>query len=112
MTNSTIKIPNSDGGALVTSRVISTRPCKLLSIIVLNTGAAQYIQLFESATVPADAAVPEVPAVYVGATSTVQFDFINGLDLDALSISRSSTPGTKTIGGGAADVAITAILAS
>lgn len=111
MRTATKKIPSSGGGALVTSRVISTTPIKLLSVIVLNTGAAQYIQLFETTTVPADTAVPVIPAVYVGASSTVQFDFINGLDLDALSISRSSTAGTKTIGGGAADVAITAVIA-
>lgn len=108
MTNNARKIPNADGGALVASRVIATAPCKLLSIIVLNTGAAQYIQVFESATVPANGAVPELPAVYVGATSTVQFDFLNGVDMDAVSISNSSTAATKTIG--AADCAITAII--
>jgi len=108
MNNNARKIPNADGGALVASRVIATSPCKLLSVIVLNTGAAQYIQIFESATVPANGAVPELPAVYVAASSTVQFDFLNGVDLDACSISNSSTAATKTIG--SADCAIVAII--
>ena len=108
MNNNARKIPNADGGALVASRVVATSPCKLLSIIVLNTGAAQYIQVFESATVPLDGAIPELPAVYVGASSTVQFDFLNGVDMDAVSISNSSTPATKTIG--SADCAIVAII--
>lgn len=108
MNNNAKKIPCADGGALVASRVISTAPCKLLSIIVLNTGAAQYIQVFESPTVPANGAIPELPAVYVAASSTVQFDFLNGVDMDSLSISNSSTAATKTIG--AADCAIVAII--
>lgn len=105
----TRKIPNADGGALVASRVISTKPVKLLSLIVLNTGPAQYIQLFESATVPIDTTVPELPSVYVGADSTVQFDFgVYGIDFDSLSVSNSSTEAAKTIG--AADCAIVAIV--
>ena len=105
----TRKIPNADGGALVASRVISTTPVKLLSLIVLNAGPAQYIQLFESATVPADAAVPELPSVSVAADSTVQFDFgFHGVDFDALSVSNSSTKAAKTIG--SADCAIVAIV--
>lgn len=110
MKTPTRKIPNSDGGALVASRVISTTPIKLFSLIVLNTGAAQYIQLFESATVPADSAVPELPAVRVGASTTTQFDFgVQGIDFDSLSVSNSSTAASKTIG--SADCAIVAIVA-
>jgi hypothetical protein len=109
MNTPTRKIPNADGGALVASRVISTTPIKLFSLIVLNTGGAQYIQLFESGTVPIDTTVPELPAVYVAANSTVQFDFgVLGVDFDSLSVSNSSTAATKTIG--AADCAITAIV--
>lgn len=109
MNTPTRKIPNADGGALVASRVISTTPVKLLSLIVLNTGGAQYLQLFESTTVPAEGAVPELPAVYVGANSTVQFDFgVFGIDFDSLSVCNSSTAATKTIG--AADCAITAVV--
>jgi len=104
----TKKIPNGSGGGLVASRVISTTPIKLLSLIVLNTGGAQYIQLFETTTVPADSAVPVIPAVYVGANSTVQFDFgVFGIDFDALCVCNSSTAETKTIG--SANCAITAI---
>lgn len=109
MNVSTRKIPSSDGGALVASRVISTTPIKLFSLIVLNTGAAQYIQLFESTTVPANGAVPELPAVYVAANSTVQFDFgVYGMDFDSLSVCNSSTAATKTIG--SADCALVAVV--
>lgn len=109
MRTATRKIPNADGGALVASRVISTTPIKLLSLIVLNDGPAQYIQLFESATVPAEGAVPELPAVYVAADSTVQFDFgVYGIDFDFLSVCNSSTAATKTIG--SADCALVAVV--
>ena len=106
----TLKLPNADAGALVASRVITTKPCKLLSIVVLNTNAAiRYFQIHETASLPADGAVPDVPSIPVSANSAMQFDFgAGGLDLDALTICNSTTAATKTIG--AADAAILAIL--
>ena len=85
MNTPTRKIPNADGGALVASRVISTTPVKLLSLIVLNTGGAQYLQLFESTTVPAEGAVPELPAVYVGADdydAAIIYGFFKDFSID------------------------------
>lgn len=104
------KVPNADGGALVASRIISTRPCKLLAIIVLNTNIAnQYIQIHEAAALPADTAIPELPSITVAAGGTTMFDFgPNGLDLDACVVCNSSTAATKTIG--AADCAIVGVL--
>lgn len=97
-------------GALVASRVISTLPGKLLSVMVLNTNAAQqYIQIHESATLPANGAVPALPAIPVAAGAVVMFDLGGvGIDLDACTICNSSTAATKTIG--AEDCAIVGIL--
>ena len=106
----TRKVPNSAGGALVASRVISTGGCKLLSLMIYNSNAAaQFIQIHETATLPADTAVPALPAIAVGGNSTVNVDFgSSGIDLDALTVCNSSTAATKTIG--AADCAILATL--
>ena len=102
-------IPSSGGGALVASRIVSTKPINLRSIMVLNTGGAQYIQLFQSATLPANGTVPDLPALSVGAASTTMFDFgENGIDLDALTVCNSSTAASKTLG--AADCSIVAII--
>lgn len=105
----TVKVPTSGGGALVASRVLATRPCTLVGLIINNTGAAQFIQLFESATVPANGAVPDLPAIAIAAAVTVQIDFgPDGIDFDKLAISNSTTAATKTIG--AADCGIVAIM--
>lgn len=107
MKTPTRKIGN---GALVASLLVSTVPGKLLSVVVLNTGAAQYLQVHESATLPANGAVPALPAIALAAgPSTTQFDLGGvGIDLDAITLCNSSTAATKTIG--AADCAIVAIL--
>lgn len=110
MKTPTLKIPNAGGGGLVASRVISARPCKLLALIVYNDAAAQqYIQVHETAAVPADGEVPALPPIPVAGKGVVMFDFgPNGLDLDACSVCNSSTAATKTIG--AADCAIVGVL--
>lgn len=100
----------SKGGALVASRIICTIPCKLLAVIVLNTNVAvRYLQVFESATLPADGDVPALPAIPVAAGGATMFQFgDHGVDLDCLTICNSSTAATKTIGG--ADMAMVAII--
>jgi len=106
----TRKVPDKDAGALVPSRVISTVPCKLLALVVLNTNAAQqYIQIHESGALPGDGAIPDVPSIPVAAGAVVMFDFgPNGLDLDACVVCNSSTAAFKTFG--AADCAILGVL--
>lgn len=110
MRSPTQKVPNTNGGALVASQIISTLGCKLLSILVFNSNAAQqYIQVHESATLPANGAVPVLPAIPVAGGAVVQFDVGGfGIDLDACVICNSSTAATKTIG--AADCAILGII--
>jgi hypothetical protein len=60
----------------------------------------QYIQFFNSATVPADAAVPFIAPIFVPAQSNFSFDTGKfGLFFSAgISWSNSSTATTKTIG--------------
>lgn len=97
-------------GALVASRIISTVHAKLLSVIVYNSAAVeQFIQVHETAAVPAEGSVPALPAIPVAAGAVVQFDVGGlGIDLDAITICNSSTAATKTIG--AANCAIVGIL--
>lgn len=110
MRTATQKIPNGDVGTLVASQIISTGPIKLLSLILLNTkNSLQYIQVHESATLPADAANPDVPSIPVGAGAIVMIDFGPGIDLDACTVCNSSSATQKTIG--AADCQIQALIA-
>lgn len=103
-------IPDSNGGALVASRIVSTVGCKVLSIIVLNTNALQqYIQVHEAAAVPANGSVPKLPAIPVASQQLLQIDFGSvGIDLDKCVICNSSTAAILTIG--AADCAIVAVI--
>lgn len=85
-----------DSAALEASRVLKAAPGVLLSLHVLNTNAAvRYIQVFDSATVPADATVPDL-VIAVQATSSkevrLEVPFTVGI-----SIATSSTAGTKTL---------------
>jgi hypothetical protein len=105
-----MRIPTQSigNGALVASRIVATQPRKLFSVVGYNSGAAQFIQVHESATLPAEAAVPK-HSFPVGAAQFYSFDLgLVGEDLDAITICNSSTAATKTIG--AADVSIQAIL--
>jgi len=103
-------VPNAGGGSLVASRVLSTKGCKLLSLLVYNNNAAQqFIQVHETNALPADGSIPKLPAIPVGGKSITNIDLgVNGIDLDALTVCNSSTPDTKTIG--AADCAIAATI--
>lgn len=81
------------------SIIVSTNPVILLGFTVYNSGPAQFIQLFDSATVPADDAVPELP-IPIAADSVVGMYwgeegryFPNGLVL-----CNSSTADVKTLG--------------
>lgn len=105
----TRKIPNSGGGQLVASRVLSTTGIKLFGLIVLNTGPAQFIQVHETASLPANGLYPALPSIPVAANGVTMFSFGDwGVDLDALTVCNSTTAETKTIG--AANCAIVAIV--
>jgi hypothetical protein len=93
------------------SAVVSAAPARISKVIVFNDAAsAQYIQLFDSTTVPADTAVPDLCFV-VAADSMLTIDLprtlerrvAGGLDRfplfeTGIAVSNSSTAATKTIG--------------
>lgn len=85
--------------AFSSSIIVSTNPIVLLGFTVYNSGAAQFIQLFDATSVPDEASVPELP-VPIAADSVFGMYwgeegryFPNGLVL-----CNSSTADTKTIG--------------
>lgn len=92
------------------SKVIKNAAGTLLSLVGYNSKAsAQWIQVFNSATVPADTAVP-IYSFLVQATSNFALDVpIVGMPFTTgIAVSNSSTGPTKTIG--SADVFFTAVL--
>lgn len=93
--------------ALATSLVVKASAGQLLSIVGYST-VTQYIQIHDSTTLPADAAVPDVVIpITAGAPFSIDFGEL-GLDLaTGIVVSNSTTGPTKTIG--AADTWITAI---
>lgn len=89
--------------ALEASAVVDANECSLSEIVVTNTGVATlYLQLFESATVPADTTVADF-SVAVPAGQTISWSapsqFGGGIRLSALSVCLSSTAVTKTVAG-------------
>lgn len=85
--------------ALEASRVVKVEGGTLWAIRVTNTSAsAQYIQVHNTVSVPADTAVP-IETVLVAATNSVVIPFAYGLRCDTgISLSNSSSAATKTIG--------------
>ena len=93
------------------SAVVSAAPARVSKIVIFNDNVgAQYVQLFDSVTVPADTAVPDL-CVIIPADSTFVLEMprtlerrqVGGLDRFPLfetgvAISNSSTAATKTIG--------------
>lgn len=86
--------------AYAASLIIADRESTLYRVTGYNSKAsAQFIQLHDSATLPADTAIPKV-VITVAATSNFSFDFsINGrIFNNGIVICNSSTGPTKTIG--------------
>jgi ribosomal protein S12 methylthiotransferase accessory factor YcaO len=93
------------------SAVVSAAPARVSKVIIFNDKvSAQYIQLFDSVTVPADTTVPDL-CVIVPADSSYVIDFPRTIERRAaggqdrpplfetgVAISNSSTAATKTIG--------------
>lgn len=98
--SSTNALSNSTSTALEASRVVKTSAGRVYGLTGYNSKAsAQFIQLFDSATVPANAAVPVV-VFTVPASSNFSLDFNNlgRYFSTGIAISNSSTAATKTIG--------------
>lgn len=97
--------------ALEKSHIMKAKPCKLLMLFGYNSGGAQFLQLFDSATLPADGTVPSVAPIPIEAAKPFSIAIgICGIPFDTgLVVCNSSTAGTKTIG--ADDCWFTGILA-
>jgi len=108
--------PNSaitewDSQAYVNSGVIAAAPCTLLTAVGSNKGAAMlYIMFFDSATVPADGAIPVIEPIPLppGGTFNLNEQDLsragqgapnqNGLTMvNGLSWAASTTAATKTV---------------
>lgn len=88
----------SGTNALEASQIVSATSCMVQEVICTNTGVAvAYVQLFNSATVPADTAEPVI-VFAVAAGTTGSWDPRQGVAFDTgLSVCISSTAHTKTI---------------
>lgn len=84
---------------LAASGVVKTGPGYLFGFTVTNTKAtAQFVQIFDSNTLPADGTVPLL-AKSLAASDAVGFAWLPARTfLVGLVICNSSTQGTKTIG--------------
>lgn len=86
--------------SLSNSLVIKASPGRLYQLTGVNTNTSpQYIQVFNSTTVPADTTVPILLA-YVPASTNFSFDFgsIGRYFGTGIVVTNSSTAATKTIG--------------
>lgn len=88
------------------SAVVSAVQCRVDEVIATNTSAGVlYLHIFDSATVPADTAAPDV-CIAVPATSTASWDPERGGGSDrgtpfssGCAVCFSSTAATKTVAG-------------
>lgn len=93
---------NDHSNALEASRVALSGYGYLIAFSVLNTNAgAQYIQLHDAATLPADGQTPAASFTVAGASNlTVAYTLPGRLFLRGIVICNSSTAATKTLGSG------------
>lgn len=98
----------SASAAYENSRLAKAAPGVLYGVSGYNSGPAQFLQVHDSATVPADTAVP-LAVISIPTLSNFSIDFGSyglGLKKAGIVICNSTTGPTKTIG--AADCFITA----
>ncbi len=91
------------------SHIFNAGPCELLSLVGYNSkGSAQFIQIHDAATLPADTAVP-LYTFTVAATANFSLDFAQPMQLsNGLVVCNSSAGPSKTIG--SADCWFTAVV--
>ncbi len=91
---------NSTSAAYVASQIAKASPGTIYGLTGYNSkGSAQFIQLHDSATLPADTAVPAV-VIIVAATANFSIDFttVGRYFTNGIVVCNSSTGPTKTIG--------------
>ena len=86
--------------ALQNSLVVFTGPCYVLSVQVANTNAAaQFVQMFDSTTVPADGATPtKLFTVSASSDKFATWSLPGVFFGTGVAICNSSTAATKTVG--------------
>lgn len=91
---------NSTSTAYEASHVAKAKPGTCFGLTVTNSKAAsQFIQLHDSATLPADTAVPVLPIeVPAGTTVGIDFGYWGRYFFNGIVVCNSSTGPTKTIG--------------
>jgi len=101
-------VSNAGSAALEASRIVKASAGKLFSMEVYNDKATgQFFQLHDSATLPADTAVPVGTPVWIPAKSNMFIEWKEGFTFaNGIVGTNSSTLATKTIG--AADLWISA----
>lgn len=79
--------------------VISAAPCTAMAVIAANSHATDtvYLQLFDSATVPADLAVPRIPSIPIAAGQTIHLPLGRLVCVAGLSWASSSTVADKHV---------------
>ena len=89
----------SDSVALVASQIAKAAAGTIFSLTGVNTGASdQYIQIHNSATLPADTAVPMIVfAVAAGENFFYDLGDLGRYCLNGIVVCNSSTCATKTI---------------
>lgn len=87
-------------GALAASRIIKAAAGKLFKLRMTNTNvAARFLQVFDSAGLPADATVPLISIpVGIGAYVDIDFGTYGRSFANGIVVCNSTTIATKTIG--------------
>ena len=90
-------VKNRNSGAVAASIIVETGQCFLCGFTVSSV-SAQYVQVFDSATLPAEGTVPTM-AFTVAATNTLTIDWVQPRYFrNGIVLCNSSTQHTKTIG--------------
>lgn len=90
---------NACSPRLENSRVVKTGPGYLFGFTVTNTlASAQYVQIFDATTLPADGAVPILAKSLTASDATGFLWYLPRTFLVGLVICNSTTQGTKTLG--------------
>lgn len=91
---------NHHSQALASSLIVTTGPAYLVALTVSNTNAAaQFLQLHDSQTLPADTAVPAVVLTAAAAGDKfISYSLPGRFFLQGIVVCNSSTAATKTIG--------------